>query len=64
MDEKETIRAALREVAESRARIADDETAQILAALRAGLGPVEIGRLVERSREHVRKVARAHGIEG
>jgi hypothetical protein len=64
MDEQEAAREALRKVAETRAQLGKDEAAAIVAALNARLGPVEIGKLVDRSREHVRNVARAHGIEG
>ena len=52
----DSIRAALREIAEARER----EAAAVVAALRAGLGPVEIGVLLGRSREFVRKIARAN----
>lgn len=63
--EEETLRAALREVADLRDRVAEDEEARTVAALRANLatlGPVEIGQLLGRSREWVRKVRVAHGI--
>lgn len=57
-------RARLRELAAERQRLADAEPAAILDALNAGVKQADIARDLERSREHVRRVARAHGVEG
>lgn len=57
------LRAALREIADVRRRLADDETAAVLAALRGGVRQADIARDLDRSREHIRKIARAGGLD-
>jgi len=63
MSTQDAARAALVDVAARRAQLANDEAGVIVAALRAEVGVVEVAKLIERSREHVRKVAREHGIK-
>jgi hypothetical protein len=60
----EQARAALREIAAERKRLAEVEPAAIVAALEAGVRQADVARDIDRTREHVRRVARAHGIEG
>jgi hypothetical protein len=57
-------RTRLRKLAAERERLAADEPAAIVAALQAGVRQVDIARDLDRTREHVRRIARAHGIDG
>lgn len=56
-------RTALQKIAAERERITEAEPAAIVAALKAGLKQAEVVKAVGRTREHVRRVARAHGID-
>ncbi|HEV7651317.1 MAG TPA: hypothetical protein VGP26_24470 [Actinophytocola sp.] len=55
-------REQLRQLAAERERLAEAEPAAIAAALRAGVRQADVARDVGRTREHVRRVARAAGI--
>lgn len=55
-------REQLRQLAAERERLEQAEPAAIVAALQAGVRQADIVRDIGRSREHVRRVARAHGI--
>lgn len=52
----------LRNRAKARHRALDGEEADIVAALRAGARKVDVVKAVDRSREHVDRIARRHGI--
>ncbi len=62
--EPEAARKALRRIAAQRKRLADQEPAAIVAALKAGVRQMDVVDDIGRTREYVRRVARAHGIEG
>lgn len=57
-------RAKLRKLAKDRDRIATEEPLAVVEALRAGVRQADIVRDLGRTREHIRRIARAHGIEG
>jgi predicted transcriptional regulator len=57
-------RAELRRIAAERDRLTEAEPRAVVAALRAGVKQTDIARDIGRTREHVRRIARAHGIEG
>lgn len=61
-DPQTRARRALRELAAQRRQAAEAEAEAIVAALRAGVRQVDIARDLDRSREHIRQVARARGI--
>jgi hypothetical protein len=60
----EQARAKLRKLAGDRKGIAKAEPIAIVEALNAGVKQADIARDIGRTREHIRRVARAHGIEG
>lgn len=62
MATEEDLLTALREVADQRKRIEEDEETRIVAALKARVRPSRIERSIGRSREHVRKIRVKHGI--
>lgn len=55
-------RAALRRLAAERDRIAEEEPVAVVKALRVGVRQVEIAADLGRTREHVRRIARANGL--
>lgn len=57
-------RAKLRKLARERDRLTEAEPKAILDALAAGVRQADVAVDIGRTREHVRRVARAHGIEG
>lgn len=57
-------RENLRRIAAERDRLAEEEPAAIVAALKAGVRQADVVRDIGRTREHIRRVARKHGIEG
>lgn len=57
-------RAKLRKLARDRDRLAEAEPKAILDALAAGVPQKDVATDIGRTREHIRRVARAHGIEG
>lgn len=50
--------------AKARLRALDGEEQDIVAALRLGIRKSEIVKAIDRSREHVDRIARRHGIQG
>ncbi len=64
MDAQEEARKKLRRLAAQRRRIADQEPAAIVEALKAGVRQMDVAEDIDRTREHIRRIARAHGIEG
>ncbi|MFD5089363.1 hypothetical protein ACFWMR_02090 [Amycolatopsis thailandensis] len=57
-------RAKLRKLAKERDRIAEAEPKAIIEAIGAGVPQKDIAADLGRTREHVRRAARANGIEG
>jgi len=57
-------RERLRKLAADRDRITEPEPKAIRDALAAGVRHADVARDLGRSREHVRRVVRAHGTEG
>lgn len=57
-------REELRKLADDRDRVDAAEGPAVLAAMEAGVSQKDIAADLRRSREHVRRVARAHGVEG
>ena len=57
-------RARLREIAAARQKAEEGEAPAVIDALKAGVRQVDIARDLDRGREHIRRIARAHGIEG
>lgn len=57
-------RTKLRKLARDRERIAEAEPQAILDALAAGVPQKDIAADLGRTREHIRRAARANGIEG
>lgn len=57
-DEQAAARRRLRKLAADRARAAQAEVDAIVEALRLGVRQVDVVRDIDRSREHVRKIAR------
>lgn len=57
-------RAKLRKIAAERERIAEAEPQAIIDALNAGVAQKDIAADLGRTREHIRRAARARGIEG
>lgn len=57
-DEQTAARRRLRKLATDRAKAARLEASAIVEALRVGVRQVDVARDIERSREHVRKIAR------
>lgn len=57
-------RTKLRKLARDRDRIAEAEPQAIIDALTAGVPQKDIAADIGRTREHIRRVARANGIEG
>lgn len=62
--EQRAARARLREIATARQTAEDGEAPAVIAALEAGVRQADIARDLDRGREHVRRIARANGIEG
>lgn len=58
----EQARTKLRKIAADRERIADAEPVAIAEALAAGVKQIDIAKDLGRTREHVRRIARAQGI--
>ncbi|MFJ1765082.1 hypothetical protein ACIOD2_32475 [Amycolatopsis sp. NPDC088138] len=56
-------RTQLRKIARERDQLTEAEPKAILDALAAGVKQGDIATDIGRTREHVRRVARAHGIE-
>lgn len=56
-------REELRRIATERDRLTEEEPAAIVAALKAGVRQSDVVRDIGRTREHVRRIARKHGIE-
>lgn len=61
--EPEEARKALRRIAAQRRRLADQEPAAIVAALKAGVRQMDVAEDIGRTREYIRRVARDNGIE-
>lgn len=57
-DEQTTARRKLRKLATDRVKAVQREADAIVEALRAGVRQVDVARDIDRSREHVRKIAR------
>ncbi|MFC3454023.1 hypothetical protein [Amycolatopsis speibonae] len=57
-------RTNLRQIAKERDRVADAEPKAILDAIAAGVPQKDIAADLGRTREHVRRAARARGVEG
>jgi hypothetical protein len=55
-------RAKLRKLASEREHLAESEASAIVEALNAGVKQTEIALAIGRSREHIRRVARAHDV--
>lgn len=62
--EQQHARARLREIAVARRTAEEGEAPAVITALKAGVRQTVIARDLERGREHVRRIARTHGIEG
>lgn len=62
--EMEAVLRGLEQRAEERRRALDGEEDDIAAALRLGIRKSEIVKAIDRSREHVDRIARRHGIPG
>jgi predicted transcriptional regulator len=61
--EQLTTRTRLREIAAARKLVEEGEAPAIIAALEVGVRQSEIARDLGRGREHIRRIARANGIE-
>lgn len=64
MDEQEEARRKLRRIATQRRRLAEQEPAAIVEALKAGVRQMDVAADIGRTREHIRRIARDNGIEG
>lgn len=63
-EQQDAARKRLRKLASDRRKAATAESAAIVTALRAGVRQVDIARDIERSREHVRQIARQAEADG
>ena len=64
MTPAEEARRTLRRIATQRRRLVDQEPAAIVEALKAGVRQTDVAADIGRTREHIRRIARDHGIEG
>lgn len=60
--EAQHARQRLRKLARDRQRIANAETTAITEALRLGVRQVDVASDASRTREHIRRIAKTHGI--